>query len=584
LKSVFGISQLFIINFKGGKAMFKKHVVKLFLLSLILSSFIITAACGTGTAQPDIQESTTAAGELARQAMNPAGILPIVTEPVTLSVFSGARPGIDFETNLAALEFERLTGVNINWMQVPDADRVTRQNLMLATGDYPEILMVWGDVGSHAMIYHHAQMGMFRPITYYIERYAPNLQRLFEAHPYVRDDMIMPDGHIYGFPAIDDCFHCSMNQKMWIYRPWLDALDLDMPTTTDELLYVLRAFRDRDPNGNGIQDIIPMLGATGHIRSEVDIILTSFITSDGANRLQVRDGNIIPIFDTPEWRDGLRFLNQLYREGLLSSYTFVLDRGAQRPIGDNPDHNRVGVKLAFWIGATVTVDHEDQDGRWTGWELIPPLMGPNGHQEALFVPLRGNHRAVITDALPEEMMPIAVRWLDNFLDPEVALTMTLGIEGKNWRRAEPGEVGIDGGPASWAMIRGEDTPENAAMGQLVNWRPHDLRMGEVANRDIIEIETRLYDSTLLQLPYRQSIDNIVPVLVFDETQTAEIVDFQTNINQFVFESIARFTVGDLDIENDWDWYLRELELMGLSRYIEIMQQAFDARAEVLANR
>jgi peptidyl-prolyl cis-trans isomerase B (cyclophilin B) len=42
-----------------------------------------------------------------------------------------------------------------------------------------------------------------------------------------------------------------MNQKLWIYTPWLDALGLDMPGTTDELLYVLRAFRDRDPNGNG---------------------------------------------------------------------------------------------------------------------------------------------------------------------------------------------------------------------------------------------------------------------------------------------------------------------------------------------
>ena len=43
----------------------------------------------------------------------------------------------------------------------------------------------------------------------------------------------------------------SMSQKMFIYEPWLDALGLEMPTTTEEFYKVLVAFRDMDPNGNG---------------------------------------------------------------------------------------------------------------------------------------------------------------------------------------------------------------------------------------------------------------------------------------------------------------------------------------------
>ena len=45
---------------------------------------------------------------------------------------------------------------------------------------------------------------------------------------------------------------------MLIYKPWLDQLGLEMPTTTDEFHEVLRAFKAAgDLNGNGIDDEIP---------------------------------------------------------------------------------------------------------------------------------------------------------------------------------------------------------------------------------------------------------------------------------------------------------------------------------------
>lgn len=43
----------------------------------------------------------------------------------------------------------------------------------------------------------------------------------------------------------------------FINRTWLDRLGLAVPTTIEELTDVLRAFRDRDPNGNGLADEIP---------------------------------------------------------------------------------------------------------------------------------------------------------------------------------------------------------------------------------------------------------------------------------------------------------------------------------------
>lgn len=57
----------------------------------------------------------------------------------------------------------------------------------------------------------------------------------------------------------------------------------------------------------------------------------------------------------------------------------------------------------------------------------------------------------------------------------------------------------------------------------------------------------------------------------------EIAESKTTINTYVNETIARFSVGALDIENDWDDYLAELDAMGLERYIEVSREAYEAR-------
>jgi len=50
----------------------------------------------------------------------------------------------------------------------------------------------------------------------------------------------------------------------------------------------------------------------------------------------------------------------------------------------------------------------------------------------------------------------------------------------------------------------------------------------------------------------------------------------TGINMFVEESIARFVVGTLCLDRDWDSYMNNLRRLGLERYLYIMQTAYEA--------
>ena len=178
------------------------------------------------------------------------------------------------------------------------------------------------------------------------------------------------------------------------------------------------------------------------------------------------------------------------------------------------------------MGNWVSIDIADQEGRWNGWRVIPPLRGPDGFTTAIFTPLQGNHHAVITRTLPEELMPIAVRWIDNFYTEESAWTVHEGIEGMTWERSAPGEVSIAGGPAVWNRVPLIDSPIEGVQIRIGNqpplWRSNDWRLSERANRTIVEQETLLFDMSMMQLPYRQPLEQVLPVLIFNEATSAEL--------------------------------------------------------------
>ena len=69
---------------------------------------------------------------------------------------------------------------------------------------------------------------------------------------------------------------------------------------------------------------------------------------------------------------------------------------------------------------------------------------------------------------------------------------------------------------------------------------------------------------------------IIPPLAYGEDAAAEVVEIGTALDNYVAEMTARFIIGDADIEADWDDYLAEFERIGLDRYIELMQEAFDS--------
>jgi putative aldouronate transport system substrate-binding protein len=171
---------------------------------------------------------------------------------------------------------------------------------------------------------------------------------------------------------------------------------------------------------------------------------------------------------------------------------------------------------------------------------------------------------------------VVARWLDHFFQPfEGGLFCEYGLEGSGWERAKPGEVGLDGRPARWRPLRAWGTMQNIAWVHSVPFfNSAEKRNSQVAGPN--DQETILYrETTRNYVPFAS--DRTVPPLFFTEAQALEMAQIEVNVKNHVDNSAARFIVGDLSLDRDWNTYVSDLERMGAKRYTEIHQQAYEAK-------
>ena len=189
--------------------------------------------------------------------VNRAGF-PIVKEPITLTAaavqHAWSRNWGEFDM---FKEYEKLTGITIDWTMIPHADTVEKVNLMLASGDYRDMIFVPGLAGRAA---EAAAEGLLLPLNGLIKEWAPSITKMFQEQPLMEQVGTMVDGNIYGFGRFHNTSTHLMTQRQWyIVEPWLENLGLEMPETPDELYALLQAFKERDANGNGDpNDEIPL--------------------------------------------------------------------------------------------------------------------------------------------------------------------------------------------------------------------------------------------------------------------------------------------------------------------------------------
>ena len=549
------------------------------LLSVMMMTVILLSACSGGGDKGAAEKN----GADTESIVTEKGTFPIVKEKVTLKVMVPSNSLVEnFETNEFTKWYEEKTNVHVEWIVVPQQSASEKLNLMLASGDYPDVIMSFGVTPAQQMIY--GKQGVFLSLNDFIDKYSVNFKKALDDNEVLGTAITAPDGNVYALPSINDCYHCSMAQKMWIYKPWLDKLGLKVPTTTDELYTVLKAFKEKDPNGNGKADEVVLSGAprgSGWLSSIDGFIMNAFVFnstfSESRVHMYVQDGKVEVAYNKPEWREGLKYLHKLYSEGLIDPQVFTQDSDQLLKLGEASGDVVLGAALGGHQGVFTQIAGES--GRWLDYVTVPALKGPSGVQYAAYNPF-GYSLGAYLITKNSKHPDVAFRWADGFYEEEVSLRTTIGRPGEEWREATEGEIGINGKPAKWNKLKEYGQIQNVHWEQTApTYRSNELRLSSaVPNDGKPSLEVILYNETKQNYdPYKPSADMALPQLFFTDEQAAELSDLSKTINDYVDEMMARFVIGDADLDKDWDSYIQTLEGMNLPRFLEIHQESLNTK-------
>ncbi len=559
--------------------MMKKTLCTILALSMLCGavSSCSNADDGQGSSAAEssaASDSSISAG--ASQETSAAGITYPLSQDSSIVLTVGVTASdyvTDYENNYLTNKLEEVSGVTIQAEVFPATDATTKLTLMVTGGqELPDILTFGTDTNTRNT---YADAGVLVALDDYFADSAmsqPFLDRCAEVGfepDYVLNQLRSLDGSIYAMPTYDykpTNVYCN---RAYINQDWLDTLGLSQPTTLDELTEVLIAFRDKDPNGNGQRDEVPMSGMYSYTSNSCSLnwLQSLFIYNDlTANRylpLSETDGKIDVAYDKEAYREFLKYVNMLISENLLDEAVLT------QSLSDM----RAQLQTEVQTIGMMTGSASGFGDNLASWQPIQQPVGYNGLQQVTAKSTGIGARWCITTfcEYPELAFQLGMACYE---DDSLLLSARYGEEGVDWRYAEEGEESIFGDAI---------TPNlcviNPVWGDVSNqlWQA-EILPGLCSSNTFVEVfdGNKLYgeylhgQSVAKNMDFGPAEEDIVGTILYTEEESDRWNEVRSTINTYVEEARALFCVGQLDPNSDSDWnnYLAELEKMNYKEMLE----------------
>ena len=502
--------------------------------------------------------------------------------------------GIQIRANLEDLEdndltkwLKETTGYDLEFINFSTAASEWRSqvNTMIASGEpLPDIMFGFG--WNEDERYTYGKDGYLVDLKPYMEgdmykEYRARMAELY-GEGYFEEMLTYlesPDGAVYGLPNVGFSETSGVTTSTWINKVWLDKLGLDMPTNWDELVTVLRAFKEQDPNGNGIADEIPCIGkeepATtttgGSARSAVQWLMNNFLYIDDAKFFNSEDGKLYFPYITDEYRQSLIELKKLVDEGLLSTLCWTMGQNTELNaiVGPASEEAIVGM----FSGAITSINAENPV--MYEYEPLPPF----------------NYAPIIAQ-IPNAYIYVT----EDCQDVEAALELLLAMT------TEEGSMRIRYGvPERDWVWEEDDSAAGKGVRTLINWSSgshsvqwgvqygfllryhsqetpyHGIRNPEKVWNNAATDKSNAYSAVYHEIAEKNNPAEVVNKLIYTTEESEAIGNIKMDILTFAKEARAKFCNGvyDPSSDADWQWYIDTLNDMGLQTYLTNSQSAWD---------
>ena len=583
------------------------------ILALVLCVLMIVglfAGCGkepTPTNPPatnppatNAPAGTTAPATTADDGRSPIGELPIVTDgsrPVLVVGLQQKPKTENYETNDYTLWIEEQTGVDLQFVYFSATDSEAEQQVtaMIAAGErLPDIM--WDMTGGSRVEfwYNLGRDGYVIDLMPYIEEYGYWIK---EAEQAVRDTVSDGDAEkiwAYGTDPMTGGFYAlcdyttqgidACNSAM-INQAFLEALDMEMPTTIEELYDYLVAVRDKDPNGNGKNDEIPLVWRDGGYRADtMEFLLNAFVFVNDTYCFNATDGQLWMPYTTDEYREGLKWLNKMYAEGLIFQGSWTMTSNEEVMTITCPAD---GVSIAGFIGGHPTLILDGVNEAIYDYVAFGPLKDATGKGGYSFKDSNGFNYTTGISADCEDPV-LAFRVLDFMNCQESIIRQRFGNPGVHWEYATEGwntnynvpaaVVILDGtgyteqGNACWHTCQGCIRPSYYWCSAVKQYTEEEAR-ASVANWR----QSKIGDAIPALFNAGTFPEEVVYNLVYNAEEAEVVSEYKALVEQYIGDARALFISGAMDPNSDADWndYLKALENEGLSKWMEVAQSAYD---------
>lgn len=487
---------------------------------------------------------------------------PLVNETVKKTIMIRKPGNIGDVEKMETLNYiaEKMN-LEIEWIVVGADGWDERINLMLSTNDLPDIIMKGTIPNLSAAI----EDGQVIALDELMEYYSDGIKPLLEEYPGVDISSRASDGKLYTLPGINTLRpNLTSHRNLWINQQWLDNLGLEIPTTTDELLDVLRAFRDEDANGNGnTSDEIPYAiedsGATHSGRVDIISGLFGLYYNMGYENIQLEGNTVSFLKNTDEWKEVLQYMNTMYTEGLMDNevYTQTGDMSIAKISSGN-----VGIFGLSSDDLFTTVSDQ--------YVALAPVQSPNGKTPV--IQLASNSMGSNTFITSADETPwVSFRFLDYFFTEEGSMTVGCFNEdliGVTCQKKEDG---------SWdysdEMIN-DERGVAVAVGDACPLPGGGFGYWRNENNSNYIYSAKVQENVPVWEPYYQA-DPVYGTPLFDSQTQEKVDEIKTDLDVYVSECQAKFITGEMSFD-DWDDYCATLESLRVDELVSYYQAYYDS--------
>lgn len=283
---------------------------------------------------------------------------------------------------------------------------IQKVSVAIASGKTPDLLAV-----NNEQLSIISKTNLYTDLTDIYEEYASELTKsIFSADDKRSLASATFDGKLIAIPGLNSAIDGA--SFMWIRQDWLDKLELKVPTTTDELQKVMRAFEEQDPDGNGKSDTMGLVLGKDFLTPGLAEAIGLFNAFGAYPKIWLKDndGKLVYGSVQPEVKEALAYLSVLYKEGFIEPDFAAMDISAAAELAAE---GRAGIVFgAMWNGMYPLQETKDRfkDSDWRAY----PIVSKDEHPAYPQIKLNVDQYYVVRNGYehPEALLQLINFWSD----------------------------------------------------------------------------------------------------------------------------------------------------------------------------